>query len=48
MTGDTFLAMKENVALHHVPVVTIFLLDGAPSHFSCHIHAFLDREFPDH
>jgi hypothetical protein len=23
VTGDTFLAMMENTALHHVPVVTV-------------------------
>jgi len=32
----------------HVPVGTVFQLHGAPPHFSCHVHAFLDREFPDH
>jgi len=37
----------ENTALLHVPVGTVFQLDGAPPHFFCHVCAFLDREFPD-
>jgi hypothetical protein len=28
--------MMKNTALHHIPVETVFKLDGAPSHFSCH------------
>jgi len=47
VTGETFLAVMENTAFHHVPMRTIFQLDGAPPHFTCHVHAFLDREFPD-
>jgi hypothetical protein len=37
----------ENTALRHVPVGTVFQLNGAPSHFPRRVHAFLDREFPD-
>jgi hypothetical protein len=48
MTGDTFLTTIENTALYHVPVGTVFQLDGAPPHFSHHVHAFLEGEFPDH
>jgi hypothetical protein len=29
----------------HVPVGTVFQLDGASFHFFHHVHAFLDREF---
>jgi hypothetical protein len=47
VTGDTFLAMMDNTALCHIPVGTLFKLHGAPFHLSCHVHAFLDREFPD-
>jgi hypothetical protein len=47
VTGDTFLVMIEKNALHHVPVGKIFQLHGAPPHFSRHVHAFLDRGFPD-
>jgi len=47
-TDNSFLAMKENNALCHVLVGTIYQLDGEPSHFSQHICAFLDREFPDY
>jgi len=32
VTGDNFLAMKENTALRHVPVQRVFKLDGAPPH----------------
>jgi hypothetical protein len=46
-TGDTFLAMMENTALHHVPVGTVFQLDGVlPCFFHC-VHAFLDTELPE-
>jgi hypothetical protein len=38
----------ENSVLCHVPVGTVFPLDGVPSHSSHHAHAFLGREFPDH
>jgi len=44
--GDTFPAMMENVALCYVPKGTVFQLDDVPPHFSCHVCAFLDREFP--
>jgi hypothetical protein len=47
VNGDTLLAMMENSALHHVPVGTIFKVNGAPPHFSCCVHAFQDKEFPD-
>jgi len=47
VNGDNFLAMMGNTALCYVPVGTVFLLDGAPPHFSHHVHAFLDREFPE-
>jgi hypothetical protein len=40
--GDIFLSMVENNALYHVPVGTVFQLDGAPPHISHHFHAFLD------
>jgi hypothetical protein len=48
VTGDSFLAVMDNTALCHVHVRTVFQLHGAPTHFSHHVHAFLDREFPDH
>jgi hypothetical protein len=47
MSSDTFLAMMENTGLHHAPMGTVFQSDGAPPHFSHHVHSFLDREFPD-
>jgi hypothetical protein len=47
VTGDTFLAIIENTALHHVPVRTVFQSDGAPHYFSCCVRVFLDKEFPD-
>jgi len=40
-----------DTALHHVPVGTVFWLDGAPPHLphsSCHVSASPDREFPGH
>jgi hypothetical protein len=37
--------MRENNVLHHVPVGTVFQLDGAPLHFSHNVCALLDREF---
>jgi hypothetical protein len=39
--GDTFLATMENTALYHIPVGTVFHLDGAQ--FFCPVYAFLDR-----
>jgi hypothetical protein len=42
VTNDTFLAMG------CLSVGTVFHLDGAPNHFSHHVHAFLDRELPVH
>jgi len=45
VTGDTSLAMMENTALRHVPVGTVFQLDGAPPHFCHRFVAFLDRSF---
>jgi hypothetical protein len=42
-----FLAIV-NTALCHVPVGTVFRLDGAPPHFSRRDRVFLGREFPDH
>jgi hypothetical protein len=45
---ETYLAMRENNALCHVPVVTIFQLDGAPPHFFYSACVFLNREFPDY
>jgi hypothetical protein len=45
---DTFLAVMENSALHHVPLETIFPLVGAPPHFSCCVYACLDRKLPNH
>jgi hypothetical protein len=48
VTGDTSLVMMENTALLNVPVGTVFQSDDASSHFSHCVHAFLDREFPDH
>jgi len=47
VAGDTFLDMIENTALCHVPVGADFQLDGAVPHFSSHVSAFLDWEFPD-
>jgi len=44
VTGDNFLALMENNALHHAAVGTAFQSDGALPHFS-HVHAFLDRQF---
>lgn len=40
--------MMGNTALHRVPVGTFFQLPGAVFHFSHLVHAFLDRDFPDH
>jgi hypothetical protein len=37
----------ENTALHHVAVGTVFLLDGAPLHFSNCVYAFLVKKFPN-
>jgi len=48
VTDDTFLAMMEITALHHITVGTVLQLDGAPSHFSNCVCAFLGKEFPDH
>jgi hypothetical protein len=48
VTGDTFLGTMGDTALCHVPVGTVFQLDGVPPHFSHCIYAFLEREFPDH
>jgi hypothetical protein len=39
--------MTDNT-LRHIPAGIFFLLDDAPIHFSCHGHAFLDGEGPDH
>jgi hypothetical protein len=47
VTGDIFLAVMENTALHHV-LGTVFQLDLAPPHFSHCVHVFLDRELRDH
>jgi hypothetical protein len=48
VTSDTFQAMMENNALHHVCMGIVYQLDGAPLHFSHHAHTFLSREFPEH
>jgi hypothetical protein len=48
VTGETFLAMMKDTALHHIPTGTVFQLDAEPPHFSRHVCVFLDREFPDH
>jgi hypothetical protein len=48
VTNDTFLALMENIVLLHVPVGTIFSLNGAPLLSSHCVHTFQDREFPDH
>jgi len=48
VTCNTFLAKIENNVLHHIPVGRVFPLDGTPPHFSCHVHAFLDKQVPDH
>jgi len=47
VTGDTFLTMVEKTALRHVPVRTVFQLNGASAHFYRHVGAFLNREFSD-
>jgi hypothetical protein len=39
--------MLEETALCHVPVGTVFQLDGAPPRFVCRVGFFLDREFPE-
>jgi len=43
VTGDTFLAVIGNSALHQVPVGTVFQLYGALPHFSHCAHAFQDK-----
>jgi hypothetical protein len=35
VTDDTYLAMLDNTALHHVTMGTVFQLGGAPPYFSC-------------
>jgi hypothetical protein len=47
LTGDTLLLMIENTYLCHIAMRTVFYLDGAPPHFSCHVRPFLDRDFPN-
>jgi len=47
MTRDTFLAMTDKTVFCHVPVGTVFQLDGASPQFLCCVHALLDREFTD-
>jgi hypothetical protein len=47
VTGDTFPAIMMNISLRHVPIGTVFQSGGAPPHFSRHVRAFLDKEFPD-
>jgi hypothetical protein len=44
-SGERGTRECENTVLCHVPMGTVFQLDGAPYHFSCHVHAFLDRNF---
>jgi len=44
VTGDTFLAMMRE----HCYVRTVFQLGDAPPHFSHHVCAILDLEFPDY
>jgi hypothetical protein len=46
VTGESFLAMMRT-ALARVLAGTVFQLYGAPPHFSLHVHAILDGEFPD-
>jgi hypothetical protein len=48
VTCDTFLDMMENTTFYHVPMRTVFQLDGTPPHIFQWFHAFLDKEFPDH
>jgi hypothetical protein len=38
--------LMKNTALYHVPVGTVFQLNGAPPHLSHCVRAFLDRQFP--
>jgi hypothetical protein len=47
VTGDTSDYDRKH-CLDHVPVGTVFQLDGAPPHFSHCVCAFLDREFSDY
>jgi hypothetical protein len=47
VTGDAFLVMVENNALRHLPVGTVFQLNGALPHFSRRVGDFLDGEFLD-
>jgi hypothetical protein len=45
--GEKIPPMMEDTALLHIPAGTVFQLYSAPSHFSSHVRAFLDREFSD-
>jgi len=47
VTGDTFLAVLENITLHHVRVGTVLQLDHTPPHFSHCVCAFIDKKYPD-
>jgi hypothetical protein len=47
VSGETFLAMLVDTSWHHILAGTVFQLDGASPDFSCHVHAFPDREFPE-
>jgi hypothetical protein len=47
MSGDKCLAVMENTAMRHVPVGTVFHLDGAPPRFPCCVRVLMDRGFPD-
>jgi hypothetical protein len=46
-TCSNFLAKIESSALRHVPGGTVFRVEGAPSHFSFRVGAFLDWKIPD-
>jgi hypothetical protein len=47
VTGDTFLAMMENIALRHVPVRTRIQSDGTLPHFSGRVRTFLANKVSD-
>jgi len=47
VSGDTFLTVINTIALLHVPVGTIFQLDGTQLHFSRRVRIFLDRKLPE-
>ena len=46
MSTVTITCVPELSAVANMQQV-IFQQDGAPAHYSCEVHAFLDEQFPD-